>query len=52
MEPFSPLRDRIQLLDQEQLHEMDELVRLRTGDCTKDEESFNDHYPVDRLLEL
>ncbi|KAJ5799754.1 uncharacterized protein N7518_001822 [Penicillium psychrosexuale] len=45
---FTSLDDRIQLLDQEQQQEMNELVTLKT----KDEESFDDHYPIDELLEL
>ncbi|KAJ5952132.1 uncharacterized protein N7479_010545 [Penicillium vulpinum] len=48
---FTSLDDRIQLLDQEQRQEMDELVRLKTGQC-KENESLDDHYPIDMLLEL
>jgi hypothetical protein len=48
---FTSLDDRIQLLDQEQQQEMDELVRLKPSQG-KEEESFVDHYPIDRLLEM
>ncbi|KAJ5177824.1 uncharacterized protein N7500_000523 [Penicillium coprophilum] len=48
---FTSLDDRIQLLNQEQRQEMNELVELKTGQC-KDKESFDDHYPIDLLLEL
>ena len=49
---FTSLDDRIQLLDEEQQQELNELVRLKTGQCTEDEESFDDHYPIDKLLVL
>ncbi|RHZ55786.1 hypothetical protein CDV55_104035 [Aspergillus turcosus] len=49
---FTSLEDRIQLLDHEQQHEMNELVRIKTAQCNEDKESFNDHYPIDKLLEL
>ncbi|CRL25793.1 Protein kinase-like domain [Penicillium camemberti] len=48
---FTSLDDRIQLLDQEQQQEMNELVKLKTGQC-KDTERFDDNYPIDKLLEL
>ncbi|KUM63651.1 hypothetical protein ACN42_g3431 [Penicillium freii] len=48
---FNSLADRIQLLDQEQQQEMNELVRLKADHC-RDKERFDDHYPVDKLLEL
>ncbi|KAE8348270.1 kinase-like protein [Aspergillus coremiiformis] len=49
---FTSLDDRIQLLDQEQQHEMNELVKLKTDQSTEGKESFTDHYPIDKLLEL
>ncbi|KAE8150300.1 kinase-like domain-containing protein [Aspergillus avenaceus] len=49
---FTSLDDRIQLLDSEQQQELSELVRLKTDQCTEDKESFIDHYPIDKLLEL
>lgn len=48
---FTSLDDRIQLLDQEQQQEMNELVRFKTDQC-KNTESFDDHYPINMLLEL
>lgn len=30
---------------------MNELVRLKAGQC-RDKEIFDDHYPIDKLLEL
>jgi hypothetical protein len=48
---FTSLADRIRLLDKEQQQEMNELVRIKTNQCTKDED-FEDYYPIDRLLEL
>lgn len=48
---FNSLADRIQLLDQEQQQEMNELVRLKAGQC-RDKERFDNHYPIDKLLEL
>lgn len=49
-ETFSSLEGPIKLLNQEQQHEIDELVGLKTRQCS--EEGFDDHYPIDRLLEL
>lgn len=49
---FTSLDDRIRLLDQEQQRDMNELVRHKTGRCTQDNESFDDHYPIEKLLEL
>lgn len=49
MEPS--LADRIRLLDQEQQREMNELVRIKTNQYTKNED-FEDCYPIDKLLEL
>lgn len=49
---FTSLDDRIQLLDPEQQSEMNELVKLKTCQCTEGKESFDDHYPIDKLLEL
>ena len=49
---FTSLDDRMQLLDQEQQCEMNELVRHKTGQYTEDKEIFDDHYPIDKLLEL
>ncbi|KAJ5356167.1 hypothetical protein N7517_010776 [Penicillium concentricum] len=48
---FTSLDDRIRLLDEEQQQEMNELVRLKT-DQYKDTENIDDHYPIDKLLEL
>ncbi|KAJ5782274.1 hypothetical protein N7457_004048 [Penicillium paradoxum] len=48
---FTSLEDRIQLLDLEQQQEMNELVRLKIGLC-KDKDTLDDHYPIDKLLEL
>lgn len=31
---------------------MDELVELKTGQYNKDEDSFEDHYPIDKLFGL
>ncbi|GKZ30371.1 hypothetical protein AbraIFM66950_008872 [Aspergillus brasiliensis] len=49
---FTSLEDRIQLLDQEQQQEFDELVRLKTGQFNMDDQGFDDHYPIEVLLEL
>ena len=49
---FTSLDDRMQLLDREQQREMNELVRLKTGQHTEDKEILDDHYPIDKLLEL
>lgn len=49
---FTSLDDRIQLLDQGRQQEMNELVRLKTDQFIEDKESFDDHYPIDKLLEL
>ena len=49
---FTSLDDRVRLLDQEQQHEMNELVRLKTRQCTMSKDEFEDHYPIDKLLEL
>ncbi|PWY91539.1 hypothetical protein BO94DRAFT_462054 [Aspergillus sclerotioniger CBS 115572] len=49
---FTSLDDRVRLLDQEQQHEMNELVRLKTRQCTMGKDEFEDHYPIDKLLEL
>ncbi|GFF84855.1 hypothetical protein IFM47457_06616 [Aspergillus lentulus] len=49
---FTSLGDRIQLLDLEQQHEMNELVKIKMDRCNEDKESFDDHYPIDKLLEL
>ncbi|GKZ19973.1 hypothetical protein AbraIFM66951_011384 [Aspergillus brasiliensis] len=49
---FISLEDRMQLLDQEQQQELDELVRLKTGQFNMDDQGFDDHYPIDVLLEL
>lgn len=46
---FSSLEDRIELQNREQHHEIDELVGLKTCQCS--EEEFDDHYPIDRPLE-
>jgi hypothetical protein len=48
---FTSLADRIRLLDQEQQQEMNELVRIKANQCTKDKD-FEDYYPIDKLLEL
>ena len=48
---FTSLDDRIQLLDQEQQQEMNEFVKIKVSQ-RKDEESFVDHYPIVRLLEM
>ncbi|PGH16916.1 hypothetical protein AJ80_05060 [Polytolypa hystricis UAMH7299] len=50
--PFTSLGDRIQLLNQEQQREMDELARLKVSQSDADDEDFDDHYPIDKLLEL
>jgi hypothetical protein len=39
-------------LDLEQQHEMNELVKIKMDRCNEDKESFDDHYPIDKLLEL
>ncbi|RAL02216.1 phosphotransferase family protein [Aspergillus ibericus CBS 121593] len=49
---FISLDARMRLLDPEQQREMDELVRLKTAQCATAQEGFNDHYPIDQLLEL
>lgn len=49
---FTSLDDRIQLLDHEQQREMNELVRPKTGQSAEDEDTFDDHYPIDKLLDL
>ncbi|OOF92654.1 hypothetical protein ASPCADRAFT_517496 [Aspergillus carbonarius ITEM 5010] len=49
---FTSLDDRVRLLDQEQQHEMNELVRLKTRQYTMSKDEFEDHYPIDKLLEL
>ncbi|KAJ6021574.1 hypothetical protein N7540_007078 [Penicillium herquei] len=49
---FISLDDRLQLLSEEQRQEMRELVKLKTDKCAEDQESFNDHYPIEELLEL
>ncbi|OJJ73540.1 hypothetical protein ASPBRDRAFT_73900 [Aspergillus brasiliensis CBS 101740] len=49
---FTSLEDRMQLLDQEQQQELDELVMLKTGQFNMDDQGFDDHYPIDVLLEL
>lgn len=49
---FSSLDDRMQLLDEEQKIEMEELVKLKSNHYSNDIEDFNDHYPIDKLLEL
>jgi hypothetical protein len=49
---FTSLGNRIQLLDLEQQHEMKELVKIKMDRCNEDKESFDDHYPIDKLLEL
>ncbi|KAE8398051.1 kinase-like protein [Aspergillus pseudonomiae] len=48
---FTSLDDRVALLDEEQRQEMNEFVRLKTSQCT-DDENFDDHYPIDKLFEL
>jgi hypothetical protein len=51
--PFTSLDDRIQILNQEQQREMNELVRLKTHQSSKEgAENLNDRYPIDKLLEL
>ena len=49
---FTSLEDRIQRLDEAQQNEMNELVRLKLKKYSRDESNFNDHYPIDDLLEL
>ncbi|BCR97085.1 aminoglycoside phosphotransferase family protein [Aspergillus luchuensis] len=46
------LQDRVRLLSEEQRWEMDELVRGKLGRCDRGEDEFDDHYPIDVLLEL
>ncbi|GAQ41873.1 hypothetical protein AtubIFM56815_000503 [Aspergillus tubingensis] len=46
------LQDRVRLLSEEQRGEMDELVRGKIGQCDRGEDEFDDHYPIDVLLEL
>ncbi|PYH64227.1 phosphotransferase family protein [Aspergillus vadensis CBS 113365] len=46
------LQDRVRLLSEEQRREMDELVRGKMGQCDRGEDEFEDHYPIDMLLEL
>ena len=46
------LQDRVRLLSEEQRREMDELVRGKLGRCDRGEDEFEDHYPIDVLLEL
>jgi hypothetical protein len=36
----------------EQQHEMNELVEIKMDRCNEDKESFDDQYPIDKLLEL
>ncbi|KAB8213299.1 kinase-like domain-containing protein [Aspergillus novoparasiticus] len=49
---FASLDERIQLLDQEQQREINELVRLKTSQSNEDKKSFDDHYPIDKLMDL
>ncbi|KAJ5093503.1 hypothetical protein N7456_009364 [Penicillium angulare] len=49
---FNSLEDRMQLLNEEQLREMNELVSSKTGELAQDRDSFVDNYPVDMLLDL
>ena len=48
---FTSLAGRVRLWNQEQQQEMNELVRSKTNQYTKDED-FEDYYPIDKLLEL
>ncbi|KAG2026204.1 hypothetical protein GB937_002356 [Aspergillus fischeri] len=38
--------------DPEPQHEMDDLVRIKMDRCNEHKESFNNRYPIDKLLEL
>ena len=49
---FTSLEDRISVLNQGQRQEMNEMLRLKARQCTEDREIFDDHYPIDKLLEL